>query len=168
MSDDAKLRFLFEKVQHPELKLAISALQVKVGLGEKVSCISAANHLAAQLSTTQDFRASQDRWVGISAISGTTPEHGIMRDGRIYTGYYKNFFNLDQKDQDALLAERKKKGEQGAGSGGSKSPRTNQRASATKTKKELVNLKQDISKTVNKQVIAALKRKLKAVTFEEP
>ena len=61
MGDDAKLRFLFEKVHHPELKSSISALQVKVGLGKKVSFISATNHMAAQLSTTQDFRASQDR-----------------------------------------------------------------------------------------------------------
>jgi hypothetical protein len=176
MSDDAKLRFLFERVQHPELKSAISALQVKVTMGDRLSFISAANHLAAQLSTTTDYRGSADRRVGISSVSGGTespPEQGIMKGGKIYTGYYPDFYQMPRADRDAIFAERKKKGEPSTpgqsghkqvGRGGNRSGKS-RRVSATKAKakdksltKEMLDFKSEMGGQVRKQVIAALKR----------
>jgi hypothetical protein len=167
MSEDAKLRFLFERVQHPEVKSAVSALQVKVGLGEKVSFTSAANHLAAQLSTTQDFKANADRRVGISAVGETkgadAPTDGIRKSGKIYTGFYPNFHALSKADKRAVFDERDAKGIESPGKrggrGGARSGGGKRSVSAAKKKeKDKSDLKSQIGSQVKKQVIAALKR----------
>jgi hypothetical protein len=173
MSEDAKLRFLFERVQHPELKSAVSALQVKFGMGDKVSFTSAANHLAAQLATTDDYRSNADRRVGISAVQGDSkganaPTDGITKNGKIYTGFYPNFYDLSKENKRAVYDERKARGEKSPGKKGSGSgnragggKRNVSAAKQTEMEKELGDLRSQVGNMkhqVKQKVIAALKR----------
>ena len=97
-----------------------------------------------------------------------------MKNGRIHTGYYENWFDMSKEDTDAVLAERKRKGEKGTKAGGpSRNPQKrphgkpnngNRRASAANRKQA----KLDVQNAVKTQVIAALKRERKEVSFEEP
>ena len=96
-----------------------------------------------------------------------------MKDGKIHTGYYKKWFDMSKDDQDAVLAERKREGEKGTKGGSARNPQKgphgkpnngSRQTSAAKTKQT----KLDLQNAVKTQVIAALKRECKEVSFEEP
>ena len=152
-----KLRFLLERVQHPELKPAIAAIKVRDTHGEDTTFTTAANHLASELSSTQDFQTALQRKSNVSGVSQVETS-GIYRDGKIFTGYYKDWNKLPKADRDKVEAERarlgvsKKKSNQKARSGGGR------RASAAKLKKELQELGDTMDDKVEKKVIAAMKR----------
>jgi hypothetical protein len=142
---------------------------VKVGLGEKVSFTSAANHLAAQLSITQDFKANADRRVGISAVGETNgadaPTDGIRKSGKIYTGFYPNFHALSKADKRAVFDERDAKGVESPGNRGGRGgarrgggKRSVSAAAKKEKEKEFNDLKSQIGGVVKKQIISALKR----------
>ena len=50
MLEDAKVRFLFEKVQHAGLQLQIESLKASIMTGAGVLCKNAANHLITSVS----------------------------------------------------------------------------------------------------------------------
>jgi hypothetical protein len=90
-TESAKFRFLIEKVQNPQLEADISALKAKSGLGgTSVSFTDAANLIAASVATLPES-ISKSR---ISSMNQTDASDGaefIYRNGKVYTGYYKNF-----------------------------------------------------------------------------
>jgi len=90
-TESAKFRFLMEKVQNPQLEADISALKAKSGLGgTSVSFTDAANLIAASVATLPES-ISKSR---ISSMNQTDASDGaefIYRNGKVYTGYYKNF-----------------------------------------------------------------------------
>jgi hypothetical protein len=50
MSEDAKIRFLFKRIQHPALQPAIEALKVKQSTNEDLTYSQVANHMATAVS----------------------------------------------------------------------------------------------------------------------
>ena len=95
MTEAAKLRFLFDKVNHPQLESDISALRVKNNLesGEdKVTFTKAANILTASVSSLPDYQ-SKSR---VLSVVGTNVNGGIHRDRNIFTVYYKNWRELSK------------------------------------------------------------------------
>ena len=102
-TEAAKLRFLFEKVQNAELRPAIESL--KAGLvnnSDAYTFTSASNHLAAQVKprTTR----------GLSAVGADLSRAEIMKDGKIFTGYYRNWTSIKPDNQKLVIAERERLG----------------------------------------------------------
>ena len=95
----------------------MSGLKVRQSLQNDVTFTSAANHLAAELSTTTDFVGAQNRKSNVGALA-TQPASGISKDGEMYLGYYKNWHDLEEPDKDKVIAERIHTGVTGYGKRG--------------------------------------------------
>lgn len=149
MSDEAKVRFLFKKVEHPGMQLAIEALRAEQSGGRIVTYQRAASHLTTTLSTIPQAAGLSRRNIAAVHISEEGPSSAsiLNLDGSIITGYHPNWQNLSKLDREKIKAARKaKKG------GGTKS----------KTAAEVNTLRQ--LKEANaeyRRKIKALKRKTK-------
>jgi hypothetical protein len=151
-----KLRFLLERVQHPELKASVAALKVKNNAGDEVTFTSAANHLAAELSTTQDFQTSQQRRSNVSFVESgkeAAPTSGIMKHGEIYTGYLPHWNKLSKDEKQKVINERKRLGKGKKMSSGKKQG-GRKAASVKSLKKDLKDLKESLEE----RIVAAVKR----------
>lgn len=166
-SEAMKLRFLLERVQHPELKAAIAAIKVANSRGEETTFTTAANHLASELSSTQDFQTSQQRRSNVSVITQGEGSGGIYRDGKIFTGFHKDWNKLSKEDRDKVEAERVRLGVSKRRPKKSGHPGARRRASATRLKKEIQELKDSMDAKVEKKVIAAMKRVSKKSDLSE-
>lgn len=140
-SEAAKLRFLFDKVQSPDLKHPLEAVRTVSSMNpDAFTFTSAANHLASSV------KPRSKRELAAVAFSDTTSEkNDIRRDGKIFTGYYPNWKQLSRDDQKAVLAERDR-----LGTKGNKSDGKSQKPQQKNWKKQVKGLKRKI---------AALKRK---------
>ena len=104
MTEAAKLRLLLDKVNHPQLKSDVSAMRVNNNLAsgeEKVTFTKAANILAASISILPDY---QSKYRLVSGV-GTNNNCRIHRDGKIFTGYYKNWREFSKEDREKVNAE---------------------------------------------------------------
>ena len=174
-SEVMKIRFLLERISHPELKAAIAGLKVRQSMQNDLTFTAAANHLAAELSSTSDFVAAQGRRSNVSTITATTkqPQSGIYgSNGEVFIGTYSNYFDLSQDEKDKVTEARKKSGVRkprgGKGRGGGRGGHggrggrggggrnQNKRVSAIAT--EVKELKDGL-KTIDTRLISALKRK---------
>ena len=113
MAEDAKVRFLFKKVQHKDLQPAIEALQAQITTGSNINYTRAANHLSAKVSTLPEYLSKHRTVAGVTAggTGGTNGESGIYNaDGSINTGYIPNWRSLSNDDKDKVRQERKRLG----------------------------------------------------------
>ena len=140
-SESAKLRFLFEKVQSPDLKHPLEAVRTVASMNpDAFTFTSAANHLASSV------KPRSKRELSAVAFNDTTGEKAeIIRDGKIFTGFYPNWRQLSRDDQKSVLAERDRLGKGGKGNKGE-----GKATQAKNWKKQVKGLK---------KTIAALKRK---------
>lgn len=142
VTEAAKLRFLFEKVQNQELKHPLEAVRTLVSMNpDSFTFTSAANHLSALIKP----RAKRE----LAAVTFSSDDGGgdtapILKNGKIHTGYYSNWYDLSKDNRNLVLAERDKQG---------KGPKNNAQSGGKSGKKW--------KKTVRKlrKKIAALKRK---------
>ena len=154
MTEASKLRFLLDKVNHPHIKSDVSALRVKNNLAsgeDKVKFTKAANILAASASSLPEYQ-SKSRVV---SGSGTNNNGGIHSDGKIFTGYYKNwreFYKEDREKVDAKIVSTGTKKQPKDKNGGRK-------VSLVNTKTALASQKK--APKIAKLQIAALHRKVK-------
>ena len=98
VTEAAKMRFLLDKVNHPQLESDVSALRVKNNLAsgeDKVTFTKAANILAASVSSLPDYQSKSRVVSGV----GTNNNGGILHDGKIFTGYYKNWCELSKEEK---------------------------------------------------------------------
>ena len=104
MTDDAKLRFLFKRVQHPGLQQAIEALKAQQTAGTAVTYTMAANHLTTAVSALPEY-IFKNR--SISAVTRT--------------GGDTSWKTLSQDDKNIVMNERNRLGKRGGkgGKGGS-------------------------------------------------
>ena len=103
MTEAAKLPFLLDKVNHPQLESDVSALRVKNNLasGEyKVTFNKATNILAASVSSLPDCQSKSRVVSGV----GTYNNGSINRDSNIFTGYYKYWRELSKRDKEKVDA----------------------------------------------------------------
>jgi hypothetical protein len=158
-----KLRFLLDRVQHNELKVAIAALKVRKTSGEEITFTSAANHLASELSNTQDFLTSQQRRSNVSSVSfntanRTAPTIGIMKNGEVFTGYLPHWNKLSKAEKAKVTAERERlgiKSKKSNAKGKSQKGKAGRRTSAVSTwKKDFKEFKDE----VEDHIVAAIKK----------
>ena len=114
MAEQAKIRMLFEKINHPELKQAIAALEVQHDMNN-MTYVQITNHLATAVSK---FDTKQVKFRGVSAAKtekakheGKGPKNGgvYMPDGSVFTGFYPNWRELSEEKQNKVKATREKK-----------------------------------------------------------
>ena len=85
MTEDAKLRFLFDKTQHPTLAAQVAALEAQITAGANISYTTAANHLSTAVSRLPEF-LSKNRVIGAVTSSGTGSIY--KEDGSIIADQY--------------------------------------------------------------------------------
>lgn len=117
-SEDAKIRWIFSKVQNPQLTSIVSALKVRKISDPNLTYATVCNQLAAEVSELPETVAMRSR--NISAVSGDNgngngPRNGIYgADGAIHVGYYKNWGSLTKEERSKVIAERTKQGVTGS------------------------------------------------------
>ena len=112
MSEDAKIRFLFKKIENTGLKPAIEALKVQQSTKEELTYAQAANHLATAVSELPEFIAKHRNVSGATTTNTTTRGDSSIynADGTIITGHIPNWRSLSQADRHIVHAERKRLG----------------------------------------------------------
>ena len=116
MTEDAKIRFLFNKVQHSGLQSTVDALKARITTSPvgTITYTTVANHLSTAVSELPEY-VSRHR--NISA-TGTSPRGGgggqegsvYNSDGSIITGYINNWRELSREDKQVVLDERARLG----------------------------------------------------------
>ena len=93
ISDEAKVRFLFRKVQHPGIRSSIDALKAPKTTGTTISYTMAANYLSTATSELPYYISKNARNVsGIQVGDGTKGGDGIYNgDGSMITGHTPNW-----------------------------------------------------------------------------
>ena len=84
------MRFLLEKVNHPQLESDVSDVRFNNNLAsgeDKVTFTKAANILAEPVSSLPDYQSKSRVVSGV----GTNSNGGMHCDGKIFTGSYKNW-----------------------------------------------------------------------------
>ena len=154
MTEASKLRFLLEKVNHLQLESDVSALRVKTNLAsgeDKVKFTKAENILVASVSSLPDYQSKSRVVSGV----GTDNNGGIQCDGKIFTGYDKNWREIFKEDKEKVDAERVCTGTKKQ----LKAKKGGRQVSLVDTKTALGSQKKG-PKTAKRQ-IAALRRKVK-------
>ena len=120
ISEQAKVRILLKKVEHPQLQDAVNALRVRATM-DGTTFTECANHLSAQVSELPDQQSTRK----IAATgSKATPTKRIrgggnggnggkrtgihMPDGSVWTGFYSEWDQLSKEDRQTVIDTRKK------------------------------------------------------------
>ena len=121
ISEQAKVRMLLKKVEHPQLQDAVNALRVRASMNG-CTFTECANHLSAQVSELPDTQSTRkiagtasDRTKEPKRIRGggrpkdNSKRKGIyMPDGSVWTGYYSDWAKMSNDDKQVVLETRKK------------------------------------------------------------
>ena len=112
LTENAKVRELFKRVQHTQLQDTVKALHVRYDL-DGITYTEAANHLTAAVSELPKFELAQ-RVSAVNCIrGGGKGKHKrdsiYTGDGTIFTGYYSNFMSFSKEERDKVIAEREHK-----------------------------------------------------------
>jgi hypothetical protein len=154
ITEQAKVRMLLKKVEHPQLQDAVSALRIRAGM-DGITFTECANHLSAIVSELPDHQLSRkvsatDSKIKVKHIRGggrseradPSKRKGIhMPDGSVWTGYYSDWDKMSDGDKQVVMDTRKK----------------NRAKGGTPNKKKGDNLKSQIADL--KRSIAAMQSK---------
>ena len=112
MAEEAKVRFLFRKIEHPGLQGAIEALKASIATGTAISYTTAANHIATAVSELPEVVSRNTRNISsVSQDDNDNTSNGIYnKDGSIKTGHISGWKSLPFKDRKAVIEERKRLG----------------------------------------------------------
>jgi len=124
MAEEAKVRFLFRKIEHQGLRNSIEALKALETTGTAITYTTAANHIASAVSELPEVISRNTRNIS-SVAQGDSGDRqsgtGIYNDdGSIKTGHIHGWKSLPFKDRKAVIGERKRLGIQFKKKGGSK------------------------------------------------
>ena len=152
LSDEARVRFLFKHVQHPDLEMPIEAMKFAQSGGEVVTYTRAANHLSTCVSNMRErFQSSQNKLrrqvAGIDAKRRAGSDAIYDKDGNIITGHIEGWNNLTFSDKKIVYEERKRLGVKG--------PKGKEKQTQPGREKQLSD-----SNRKHKRTIKALKKKL--------
>ena len=147
ISEQAKVRLLLQKVEHPQLRDAIGALRVRAQL-DGITFTECANHLSAVVSELPDHQARKiaaaESKVKPQHIRGGGPGGGAsskrkgihMPDGSVWTGYYSDWEKMSDSDKQTVMDTRKKNKAKGT---------TPNKKKAADLKSQLAELKRSIA-----------------------
>ena len=122
ITEQAKVRMLLKKVEHPQLQDAVGALRVRASM-EGITFTECANHLSAQVSELPDHQTPRKVSAAGSNRSGKGNEakrirggdgaanakkrNGIyMPDGSIWTGFYSDWSQLSKDERQKVMDTR--------------------------------------------------------------
>ena len=146
MEEDAKVRFLFNKIQHQGLQAPIEAMRARIATSTvPVSYTTVANHMLTAVSRLPEF-VSLNRNISGVLTGREGDESSSIRnaDGSIKTGYIDGWKDLSKELKKAVYEERKRLGVwyNKSGKGG---PNSNKSGGNPKTlKKKVSKLKRQI------------------------
>ena len=113
-TDAMQTRFLLEKIQNAGLKTTVEAIKSTMAVDPSAyNFTKAANHLSAQV------QPSKSRTLG-AVGTGDIDKSSIMKNGKINTGYYKNWNSLSLELRSIVMAERDRAGIKSRRSSGQK------------------------------------------------
>ena len=148
MSEDAKIRFLLERTQHPGLQGQINALIANITTGAVIIYTTAANHLSTAVSDFPEHNNAHRKVTGVTTGTGNDAENeGIYNSvGTIAADrYLPNWGDLSKEDRLKVINARKQLGiEFGKGGKGSEKPVKHTKKGFTKMKKLNKKLKRKI------------------------
>ena len=167
ITEQAKVRMLLQKVQHPQLQAAVDALRVRATI-DGLTFTVCANHLSAQVSELPDPQtprkvsgasssnkaqkgntAKRIRGGGAGNSPGKRRDGIYMPDGSVWTGFYADWEQLSKEDRQTVMdtrAANKAKGGKG------------RKVSEVGSKQKLKDIKTEV---------AALKRKLASLKSDK-
>ena len=166
MTEQAKVRMLLSKVEHPQLKDAVGALRVRASM-DGTTFTECANHLSAQVSELPDNLVNRK-------IAGTTTDRGRtspatkrirggganlaskrkgikMPDGSIWTGFYSDWDQLSKEDRQTVIDTRVENKTRGG------RKRQASEVTTTKSTKKLKDITTQVAEL--KRTLASLKAK---------
>ena len=160
MAEDAKIRFLFKKIQHSGLSSAIEAMKAKITLEPPgtVTYTTVANHISTAVSELPDYVAKNRN---VSGLHHDSASNSIFNaDGKINTGHHSNWLKYSP-------ADRKKVNDERARLGLGKNKRTAKgRGGKSGTTNQIDQLKK--ANAQHKRTIASLKKETSQETPTEP
>jgi hypothetical protein len=111
MSEDAKIRFLFKTVQHPQLIQAVEALKVSITSGTNMTYTTCCNHLATSVSELPEFQAKNRNVSGLNTTGGDNNDSIYNKDGSINAkGDIAGWNNIPLSEKRKVYKERKRLG----------------------------------------------------------
>lgn len=158
MSEDAKIRFLFQAIQHKDLLVAVEALKAQQTAGSNLTYTACCNHLTTAVSQLPEYIQRNRNISGVKI--------GAVKTGSIYnedgtinaTGTIKDWDKLPMSEKRLVYKERKKLGVKFGGNSNNKSGNKNNNSSAAD--KNTINQLRKQNST--------LKRKINAIKQNEP
>ena len=117
MAEYARVRVLFEKINHPGLKDVIAALEVQRDISQ-MTYMQITNHLVTKVSQLDETSGGKFRGRNVASANrtgkgkqGKGPSNGgiHMPDGSIWTGFYPNWKQMPEDKQSKVQAAREKK-----------------------------------------------------------
>ena len=112
MLEDARICFLFKKVEYSDLKVTIAALKPRI-INTNISYTEAVNHIVTAVSELPEYISKNRNVSGVTTggeISNTSFSTIHKANGTIITGYIPTWCNLSKQDHDIIFAERKRLG----------------------------------------------------------
>ena len=108
LTENAKVRELFKRVQHTQLQDTVKALRVRYDL-DGITYTESANHLTAAVSELPEFQLARRVSLVNRIHGGGKGKHKrdsiYAGDGTIFTGYYSNFMSFLKEERDKVIAE---------------------------------------------------------------
>ena len=152
MEEEAKIRFLFKKIEHSGLQSAIEAMRARITTSTtQIQYSTVANHMSTAVSMLPEYIA-RNRNVSLVNTErkqdGESPIHND--DGSVITGYITNWRDLTKQQKETVIKERarlgvkleKKKG----GKDGEKKKKSKLVKENKKLKRQIKALKKDTKK----------------------
>ena len=109
MSEDAKIRFLFKSVVHPDLSAPVAALRVQHTTKGDLTYTQCCNHLTTAVSALPESTSRNRNVSGVASDPGGSPSI-YNTDGTINTGHIDHWHKIPLADRKKVYAERKKLG----------------------------------------------------------
>jgi hypothetical protein len=160
MSEEAKIRFLFQAIQHKDLLVAVEALRAQQTAGSILTYTACANHLTTAVSQLPEY-IQRNRNISGVRIGAVSTSAIYNEDGTInVTGTIKDWDKLPASDKRLVYKERKRLGVKfgESGNGGKGNGKGNRNASSANS-----NTINQLRKQNNN-----LKRRIKALKQSTP
>ena len=110
MSEEAKIRFLFQAIQHKDLLVAVEALCAQQTAGSNLTYTACCNHLTTAVSQLPEY-IQRNRTVATIKISDIKTGPIYNADGSINaTGHIDNWDKIPMSKKCIVFKERKRLG----------------------------------------------------------
>ena len=111
MEEEAKIRFLFKKIQHAGLQSAIEAMRARITTSNvPISYSTVANHMSTAVSMLPEYVARNRTISAAGKVQEETDSPIHNEDGSIITGYIENWRDLNKQQRETVIKERSRLG----------------------------------------------------------